>query len=69
MMSTLLISLFAIVSFELHIKTIFRVEIDVNMSYFHLFSAFPLCFYHINFSYPYRSFKHSNWWRHNLCYA
>jgi len=25
-----------------------------------------LRFYHIHWFYPYRSFKHSNWWRHKL---
>jgi len=34
--------------------------------YFSFISGFQSWFYHIHRIYPYRSFKHSNWWRHKL---
>jgi len=43
--------------------------IYVKKSFIFIFSLCPSCqsrFYHIRWFYLYRSFKHSNWWRHKL---
>jgi len=32
----------------------------------YFFSGFHSWYCHIHWLYPCRSFKHSNWWRHNL---
>jgi len=43
------------------------MEIYVKISFisiFALFSDFQTLFYQMRWFYPYRSFKHSKWWRH-----
>jgi len=45
---------------ELHVKMTFI------STFFLFFSGFQTCFYQTRWFYPYLSFKHSKWWRHEL---
>jgi len=45
------------------------MDIYVKISFitiFYIFAGFQTWFYQLRWFYPYRSFKHSKWWRHKL---
>jgi len=47
---------------EIYVKNIF-------ISIFSFFSGLQIWFYPMHWFYQYRSFKHSEWWRHKLCHT